>query len=130
MSVKNPGYKTKVPTEDSEQRVVCRYLRIKHIPFFSPANQQGLSAGNRQQAARMVNKLKAIGLSPGIPDLIIFFPGKLLAIEMKRIKGGKVSENQRRWIETINKLPYAEAHVCNGADEAIALINRTEKSCF
>lgn len=85
-----------------------------------------MSAGNRQKAARMVNKLKAIGLAPGIPDLFIFLPGKLLAIEMKRVKGGKVSDNQKRWIKIINSFPYAEACVCKGADEAIVLINKME----
>ncbi len=62
------------------------------------------------------------GVSKGFPDLLVFLPGKLLAIEMKRLSGSKTSDDQKRWIKTLNGYGYIESTVCKGADAAIEFI--------
>jgi len=48
----------------------------------------------------------------------------MLWIEMKRRKGGVVSEFQKKWISDINKIKDQEAKVCLGSEEAIAFISQ------
>ena len=50
-------------------------------------------AGDGPMRARRMQKLKAEGLFPGIPDICI--PAWHLYVEMKREKGGVVSDAQR-----------------------------------
>lgn len=47
-------------------------------------------------------KNKRLGVRPGWPDLaVILKNGKLLMIEMKRTSGGRLSEEQKNWIELL-----------------------------
>ena len=101
--------------ERDEQIAVVQFLRVKKLPFYAIPN-----GGSRHyiEAARM----KQEGVSAGVPDLCVFLPTKVLYIEMKRKKGGRVSPAQKQWIETINQYPYSHAAVCHGATEAINTI--------
>lgn len=68
-------------------------------------------------------KLKRCGVQSGIPDLAIPLPTKShhgLYIELKRISGGKVSENQKKWLAYLNSVGYHAAVAC-GFDEAKAI---------
>ena len=59
-----------------------------------------------------------------MPDICIPVPNSKyhgLYIEMKRKKGGRVSQKQKEWIERLNRLGYL-AVVCYGADEAIKVV--------
>lgn len=49
--------------------------------------------------------LKAEGVRPGVPDL--FIPGLFLFIEMKRQKGGRMSDKQKEWKEHLENLGYS-----------------------
>lgn len=69
-------------------------------------------------------KNKRMGVKKGIPDYMIVVPNKgLVFIEMKRQKGGKVSPEQKEWIEELNKIDNIEATVCYGAEQAIEFIS-------
>ena len=46
---------------------------------------------------------------------------RLVAIEMKRRKGGVTSENQKKWIKTLNEAGI-QTVVCKGCDAAIEFI--------
>lgn len=102
------------PTEAQEQIALiewCDLMRIKimHIPN---EGKRTLYVG--RELARM-------GLRRGVPDLFVpaarqGFHG--LFIELKRTKGGRVSDNQQKWIDLLNRRGY-RAVVCYGADEAI-----------
>lgn len=72
-------------------------------------------------------KNKAEGLNPGLPDLLLCLPDKLLFIEMKRTKGGVLSQYQKEWIEELNKISNVEAIVCRGCDEAIKAVENRLK---
>jgi len=67
-------------------------------------------------------KFKAEGVRGGVPDLVLPAPvgsyhGAYL--EMKKIKGGKVSKSQREWLDYLRSAGYATG-VANGSREAIA----------
>lgn len=65
---------------------------------------------------------KAEGWRPGVPDYIIVTKTDILFIEMKRRKGGRVNENQKRWIDAI-ATAGGNIFVCNGFDEAQKVID-------
>ena len=65
-------------------------------------------------------KLKRMGVSPGFPDIFVPLPkGKYhgFFIEMKRQKGGVISELQQNWLMYLRSQNYY-AEVANGFDEA------------
>lgn len=51
---------------------------------------------------------------------------KFVAIEMKRKKGGVTSENQKKWIKTLNEAGV-QTVVCKGCDAAIEFIESITK---
>jgi hypothetical protein len=70
-------------------------------------------------------RFKRMGYSAGTPDILIFEPkGKWhgLLIEMKREKGGQVSEHQKEWLQKANDRRYY-AVVCKGFTEAKNMID-------
>ncbi|MCD8213397.1 MAG: VRR-NUC domain-containing protein [Campylobacter sp.] len=111
-----------VPTEEVEQMKLVDWLRVKKIPHTHVANE-------RMASIAFKKKLKALGVSAGFPDMIVFLPNLIIFIEMKRAKKSlsRVSDNQDDWIETINFYDYAKAKVCYGAGEAIDFINECLK---
>lgn len=69
-------------------------------------------------------RLKAQGVKAGVPDLCVpvaagGYHG--LFVEMKAVKGGRVSAKQAEWLRLLRRQGYA-AWVCKGADAAIACI--------
>lgn len=105
------------PTEAQEQRAVVEWLSWMGIPFYHVPN-----GGYRHEWTAW--QLKAQGVSPGVPDLCIpvargGYHG--LYVEMKRLRGGRLSAAQRRWIDLLRAEGYM-AEVCSGADEAIGTI--------
>lgn len=80
------------------------------------------NGGNRNIIT--ATNLKAEGVKAGVPD--IFLPlarGEYhgMFIEMKRKKGGRVTPEQKEWIQYLNCEGYF-AVVARGCDEAIELI--------
>jgi hypothetical protein len=78
--------------------------------------------------------MKKQGTKAGFPDVIIFdvpeeiegIAGYLhngIAIELKRIKGGKVRENQLKWLRKLGSRDWI-TKVCYGADEAIDFLEK------
>ena len=65
-------------------------------------------------------KLKGQGVRKGVPDICLPVPRRgfgALYIELKRVRDGVVSEDQRGWIEALNRAGN-RAVVCYGWDEA------------
>jgi hypothetical protein len=100
----------KIPTEHEEQRQLVMWFRQTYSPVRIFAIPNG---GYRSKSAAA--KLKVEGVSAGIPDL--FIPAFRLWIEMKRVKGGRLSPDQKDWIEYLQSNGYI-CFVCNGADDA------------
>lgn len=110
-----------VPTEAEEAKLLVAYLRLKGYAFHHSPNETGSSFEARRRAIRV----KREGTSPGFPDYLIIVNKRLIAIEMKRQKGGVVSKAQKDWLGLLNEAKV-QAQVCRGADEAIAFINEME----
>lgn len=78
--------------------------------------------GKRGRAA--AGKLKAEGLRAGVPDVCLPVPRGVygaLYIEMKRPKGGRMSEEQKKWIERLRRAGN-RVEVCRGFEDAPRVI--------
>lgn len=113
----------KTPTESEEQKAFVEYLNFVHVTSYAVPNGTFLS-GSKLQRAKQMNKLKAEGLSPGVPDIVCLFEGGIsVYIEMKRKSGGTVSKDQKQWLERLRVLGF-DAYVCKGAKEAIDVVQK------
>ena len=100
----------RIPTEHEEQREVVRWFRqtYKGVRIFAIPN-----GGARSPAT--AGRLKAEGVSSGVPDL--FIPAWGIWVEMKRSKGGSVSAEQKDWIAYLESVRFW-CIVGKGADDA------------
>ena len=112
-------------TEEEEQMLLFRWAELHsgkrpelrllfHIP----------NGGKRSkvEAARF----KAAGVKAGVPDLFLPVPcGEHhgLFVELKRRKGGRVSEEQGAWLIELAKQGY-RVEVCKGWEEARTVIEK------
>jgi len=103
-------------SEYLEHLQVASWLRVKGWRFHHSPNETYTTSVKQ----KMMNKRK--GVSPGFPDLLVLTPRSgLVFIELKRVKGGRVSEAQDDWIGALNVANYP-ARVCKGAKEAIEFL--------
>lgn len=115
------GHGLPIPTEEIEQNAVARYLDLLGLHWFHVPN--GGHRGNKVAAA----KLKVAGVKRGVPDIMIIDSPPLypccpgVIIEMKRKKGGTVSEEQRAWLNHFEARGW-QVKVCKGANEALAFL--------
>lgn len=112
-----------LPTEGEEQATLFSWAAMKsgrrpelrllfHIP----------NGGERRKTEAM--RFKAEGVKAGVPDLFLPVargPWHGLFIEMKRQKGGKISDSQKKWLAALVSQGYL-AEVCYGWKDAAALI--------
>lgn len=113
--------KPKPRLEDTEQRAVVRFLKMHYPKALFCA-----SAGGMRTSMKQAIKMKANGYVAGFPDLFIYEPiGEYngLAIEMKRVRGGVISPEQKKWISSLNDRKF-KAVVCYGALDALAVIDK------
>ena len=77
-----------------------------------------------KRSIKTARMLKATGVKAGVPDMCLpvpRYPYHGLYIELKRRKGGRVSEKQSEWLHDLRKEGYKTC-VCYGSDEAIQVI--------
>lgn len=68
----------------------------------------------------VAGRLVAAGVKGGVPDVLIFGGlGQPCALELKRDRGGRVSPEQRDWIEGLAGLGWRTA-VAHGTQQAFA----------
>jgi hypothetical protein len=126
MGAARDGVDAEMKSEHDEQAAVVYYLQVKYpdVLFWANSNGAYLAGGTRQRCAQM-NKLKAEGFLPGVSDMTIFEPRggySSMFLEMKRADGGSgASENQLWFIREVEKRG-AFGIVCDGADEAIEIL--------
>lgn len=102
-------------SEYSHGKLFTSWLRGKGLRFTHIPNGANLNVTQRV-------KMKQSGLSAGTPDYMILLPqAGLIFIELKKLKGGTVSKEQKEWITALNwnGIP---AKVCKGHQEAIAFV--------
>ena len=112
--------RSKNPEEWTEQQIQCAIAGVLdklellwcHVPN---EGKRSVIAGAR---------LRAAGMKPGVPDILIYdsppnLPSvKGVAIELKRFKGGRLSENQKDWLDALSKRGWHTV-VCKGYSATI-----------
>lgn len=111
------------PTEEQEQAAVFQWVSLmeQQIPelallFHIP------NGGLRSKSEAM--RFKRTGVKAGVPDLFLpvarqGFHG--LFIEMKRKKGGRLSEDQSAWMAALYRQGFLAVR-CNGAEDACDML--------
>tara|TARA_B100000408_G_scaffold117945_1_gene96244 strand:+ start:7359 stop:7715 length:357 start_codon:yes stop_codon:yes gene_type:complete len=92
--------KNALPSEHAEQVTLVNWFRTTYPNVRIIAIPNG---GFRDH--NTAKKLKAEGVLPGVPDL--FIPEWNLWVEMKRQKGGRLSAEQKDWIQYLDACNYA-----------------------
>jgi VRR-NUC domain len=87
--------------------------------FTHIANETG--SGRIAQLQGIRNKQQ--GMSKGFPDYLVIVNSKLLAIELKRVKGSRVSFEQKEWLAALSKAGI-DAFISYGAQDAIDYIEQ------
>jgi hypothetical protein len=88
--------------EDAAQAAAVVWMQKLNIPHYAVPN------GAKRTLAAAV-RLKSTGLVAGIPDLVIPVARRgfhHLYIEMKREKGGHVSDQQKYWLAALTQLGH------------------------
>ena len=107
-------------SEHDEQKRVILWLRKKRLLFCAVPN-----GGKRSKS--VARRLWAEGVSPGVPDILIFDrPFHLpfvrgVAIEMKREAGGSISPEQAEWHSSLSARGWYVV-TAQGADAAISTL--------
>lgn len=70
----------------------------------------------------VITRNKKSGVRRGLPDLIIIVNKKLIFIELKNGKGGKLSPEQKNFIEKL-KEAGANAFVCWSFEDFVGVVN-------
>lgn len=99
-------------SEEEEQILLVQWLNMNNLWHAASAN-----GGFRHIAVAV--KLKKMGVSAGFPDLFIPLSSGSkhgLFIEMKRKRGGRISTEQKLWLQYLNESGYV-AVVANGFEE-------------
>ena len=111
------------PLEDEEQATLLSWCRMNlwrwpelDLIFHIPNG----GARSKTEAARF----KAEGVKAGVPDLFLPVPRDTfhgLFIELKRLRGGRVSDEQKTWIAALQAQGY-RVEVCKGWKSAADVI--------
>ena len=112
--------KKPILTEYEECCLLADYCRAMKITFSHLAQSTYTTSWPaKRRNGRM-------GVNSGVPDYIILLEKagetKLLFCEMKRVKGGVISDEQQKWTEKLNKVSGCMAVVCKGFEEAHNII--------
>jgi hypothetical protein len=114
-----------VPTEDDEEATFSRWLDLNHYTHFHVPQETYTTSWS----AKRHNK--KLGVKRGVPDHWVIVKDKnevvtLVAIEMKRRSGGKISDEQFKMISELMHCIGLFAFVAYGADDAINIIREIE----
>ncbi len=114
---KQTSKKTAKVAVDSEYQqcvYLAQYLEMLKdagkIKAYTHLSQETPTISQRSRNNRM-------GLTPGFPDYFVITQRTAFLIEMKRVKGGVLSESQKEWIEHLRSVGLRTA-VCKGYEQA------------
>lgn len=107
--------------EHAEQVLLMQWWALAHKQF--GVSEQLLFAipNGGERNIIVASRMKKEGVRAGVPDLFLAVPkgeNHGLFIEMKKPKGGRVSDSQKTCITLLSEVGY-KAVVCNGCDAAI-----------
>lgn len=87
-----------------------KIVRYTHIP-----NSTYTTSWNQKR------KNKRLGVNAGFPDYIILTKNEVFCLEMKRKKGGVVSQEQHEWLVALNNIGI-KSYVAKGFEQAKGII--------
>lgn len=108
-------------SENQINIAVVNYCRAKNIPVVHIANE-------RKCSSIYGSLLRKKGTIAGVSDLLIFHPKSLkfgLWLELKK-QGGKLTLNQKIWLDYVKKYGYYSA-VADNVETAINIIDEYVK---
>lgn len=114
------------PLEADEQISFVEHCAARNIRVVSTQNGTYIPKKNGFNHFAYINRQKRMGLADGFPDLIVLAKNsehEVLFLEMKRQKGGKLRDEQKEWIEFLDRENYAVG-VAYGCDSAIRILNK------
>ena len=111
------------PTEEQEQAAVFEWIVLMRNQFPELDLCFHIANGGLRSKPEAV-RFKKIGVKPGVPDL--FLPVARggwhgLFIEMKRQKGGRLSDEQKAWIDALTAEHYLAVRA-DGAEQACEIL--------
>lgn len=108
-----------LPTEEDEQTLLFSWVNMQKHAY--PELDLLFHIPNEgKRTAQTGARLKAAGLSSGVPDICLPVAKcgyNALFIELKRQKGGTLSKNQKEWLEKLLQAGNLAVR-CNGFEEA------------
>lgn len=110
--------------EHNEQVSLMKWWSLAHQQFGISEQLLFAIPNGGERNVIVASRLKAEGVRAGVPDLFLAHPNNEfhgLFIEMKKPKGGVVSDNQKCYLELLKCSGYAVA-VCHGWIEAKQII--------
>lgn len=121
--VKRARPKNTTPLEKDEQMLLFEWAEYATVTHPELALLYHVANGGYRNRIEAKN-LRLQGVRAGVPDMCLPVPRGgygALYIELKRRKGGRVSEEQRVWIDALNRAGN-KAVICKGFDEAKSAI--------
>lgn len=112
-----------MPTESAEQQALFTWARLLEGKYPELRLLYHIPNGGARNKAT-AGRLKAEGVKAGVPDLCLpVARGNChgLYVELKRARGGKVSDEQRNWMTALGQEGYMVA-ACPGWEQAARII--------
>jgi hypothetical protein len=102
--------------EDQIQRAVFQHIKLRGVPGLVAIHPP--NGGYRRPVEARI--MKALGVTAGVPDLLLWHDGKSFAMELKAT-AGRVTDAQ---LDMLNRLSEAGVFtaICHGLDKAIAVL--------
>ena len=107
------------PTENAEQAALFQWAELASGAHPELRLLHSIPNGGLRDARTAVT-LQRTGVKPGVPDICLPVQRGgygALYIELKRVKGGVLSANQKVWLDRLNKAGN-RAVVCKGWEAA------------
>lgn len=121
--------RTAIPTERSVQRAILALCGACFPDVWITAIPNGAHlAGDKVSRFKQMGALKGDGLKVGAPDLLCLWSGGGLLVEVKREKGGVVSDAQKAVHERLSAINWPVA-VVRSPDEARAALVAAGAPC-
>ena len=119
------------PLEEVEQVTLAQFLDLMfrdqwfHVP--NGGMRPSSFDGDGKRFSVEAKKMKDQGVKKGVPDVFILRPVKGVpgvVVELKRRKGGVVSDDQKKWIKTLSEFGWI-TFIAHGSDSAIQFVRET-----
>lgn len=117
------AFREPTPTEDAEQIMLFRWAEWQSGKYPALHMMHHIPNGGKRGKAE-AGRFRAMGVKAGVPDICLPVPKNVYAglyIEMKRQRGGTVSQEQKGWVRDLRAAGYA-VEVCKGWDAAAKII--------